>query len=60
VGDCSDDSQVTVNEILTMVNIAIGADQLAACSAGDPNHDGEVTVDEVLRAVSFALNGCPE
>jgi hypothetical protein len=59
VGDCNGDTQVTVDEILTMVNIALGGENVSACSAGDANGDGQITVDEVLRAVNYALNACP-
>jgi hypothetical protein len=58
VGDCNNDHQVTVDEILTMVNIALGNTDISLCSAGDANHDGQITVDEILTAVNNALNGC--
>jgi hypothetical protein len=58
-GDCNDDLQVTVDEVLTAVNIALGNVQLLNCEAADVNHDGQVTVDEILTAVNNALNGCP-
>jgi hypothetical protein len=49
---------VTVNELLTMINIALNNASLASCSAGDVNHDGTITVDEILAAVNAALKGC--
>jgi hypothetical protein len=49
---------VTVDEILTMVNIALGNVPVADCLAGDRNQDGTITVDEILTAVYKALNGC--
>jgi CSLREA domain-containing protein len=58
VGDCNGDPSVTVDEILTMVNIALGNTPVATCKAGDANHDDEITVDEILTAVNNALNGC--
>jgi hypothetical protein len=57
-GDCNSDRQVTVDEILTMANIALSNVPVAMCDAGDANHDGEITVDEILTAVNNALNGC--
>ena len=57
-GDCNGDGSVTVDELLTLVNIAIGSVGLADCTAADVNHDGEITVDEILAAVNSALNGC--
>ncbi len=57
-GDCNGDGEVTVDEILTMVNIALGSGSVADCLAGDVNGDGEITVDEIVTAVGNALNGC--
>lgn len=58
-GDCSGDGTVTVDEIITGVNIALGSLPVANCLAMDTNGDGEVTVDEILQAINAALNGCP-
>lgn len=58
-GDCNGDSHVTVDEILTIVNIALGTAVLAECPAGDADGSGQITVDEILLAVNNALNGCP-
>jgi hypothetical protein len=58
-GDCNCNGGVTVDEILTMVNIALGNTPVTTCEAGDANHDGQITVDEILTAVNHALNGCP-
>jgi hypothetical protein len=57
-GDCNDDGTVTVDEILTMVSIALGNAHVDVCLAGDANGDGMVSIDEILRAVNNALNGC--
>ncbi len=58
VGDCDGGGQVTVDEILTMVNIALGNAGVGTCAAGDANADGRIMVDEILTAVHNALNGC--
>ncbi len=58
VGDCNGDGHVTIDEILIMVNIALGNTTPGACVAGDANSDGQVTVDEILAAVNNGLNGC--
>ena len=58
VGDCNGNGTVTVDEILTMVNIALGNARVDDCLAGDVNDDGQITVDEILTAVNNALNGC--
>jgi len=59
VGDCSHDGQVTVNELIQMVNIALGNAVVSTCTAGDANGDGEITVNEIVAGVNSALNGCP-
>lgn len=59
VGDCGGDGDVTVDEIITMVNIALGAQPTSNCAVGDANRDGDITVDEIIQAVNNALNGCP-
>ena len=58
VGDCDADGTVTVTEIITLVNIALGTANVSACTAGDSKHDGQITIDEIIRAVSTALSGC--
>ena len=57
-GDCGDDGEVTVNELLLMVNVALGQAQVSECGAGDRDQNGAITIDEILVAVSHALNGC--
>ncbi len=58
VGDCGEDGAVTVDEIITGVNIALGVTQPSMCPQFDPSGDGQVTVDEILQAVNAALTGC--
>jgi cysteine-rich repeat protein len=58
VGDCGNDGTVTIDEILTMVNIALGNADVSDCEADDANHSGTITVAEILTAVNNALNGC--
>ncbi|HVM96758.1 MAG TPA: hypothetical protein VMT89_10230, partial [Candidatus Acidoferrales bacterium] len=55
VGDCDTDGEVTVNEIMIGINIALGRNDLSTCSSFDRNGDGVVTVDELLEAVRIAL-----
>jgi len=57
-GDCDGVGGVTIDEIVTLVNIALGTTSVAQCSSGDANGDSEITVDEILTAVNRALNGC--
>jgi len=58
-GDCDGTGQVTVDKIITLMNIALGESALSVCGVGDINGDGQITVDELLVAVTNALNGCP-
>jgi len=58
VGDCNDDGRATVDELVSLVNIALGAADIVACPAGDANHDGSITIDEVVVGVNGVLNGC--
>ena len=46
---------VTIDEVIVLVNIALGEQPLSACEAG---HRETVTVAEIIMAVNNALNGC--
>ena len=59
IGDCNSNDEVTVNELILGVNIALGAAQLAQCAAFDANADGEVAVNELIGGVNSVLTGCP-
>lgn len=54
-GDCNSDGRVTVQEVLMVVNVALGNAPDSGCIPGD---DGQITVDQILAAVNNALNGC--
>ncbi len=58
VGDCGNDGEVTVDELIRGVNIALGSLALDQCPNFDSSGDGEVTVDEIVQAVNAALAGC--
>jgi len=58
-GDCDGSGSVDINELLTLVNIALGNSSVAACAAGDTDKDGQISIDEILAAVHAALNSCP-
>lgn len=58
VGDCNGSGTVTVDEILTMVNIALGNTEMSACFAGDADSSNSITIDEILAAVNNAIAGC--
>ena len=58
VGQCNGNAPVTVSEILSMVNIALGNGSASACPAGDADGNGQITIDEILLATHNALHGC--
>jgi hypothetical protein len=60
VGDCDGDGQVTVDELVLGVGIALGTTDVSECSAFDSDENGSVTVDELVQAMDNALHGCPE
>jgi hypothetical protein len=53
-GDCNEDLDVTINELLTMVNIALGNTDILACPVGDANGDGDIAVNEIIAGVNNA------
>jgi hypothetical protein len=55
IGDCHDSGSVTVNDIITLVDIALGTAQPAACAQGV----APVDVSLIIQAVNNALHGCP-
>lgn len=58
-GDCDADGEVTVDEIIAGVGIALGELPPERCPAIDLDGDGHVTVDELLASVAALLQGCP-
>lgn len=60
VGDCSGNSEVTVDELITMVNISLENLPVTNCPAGDANGDGSITINEIIAAVNNSLNSCPQ
>lgn len=58
IGDCNQDGQVTIDELLAMVNIALDGVGVSACRAGDANGSGQIEVNEIIDAVNAALGGC--
>ena len=57
-GDCHADGDVSVDELLTGVNIVLGTAGIAECPALDSSADGTVTIDELLVAVTATRRGC--
>jgi len=59
IGDCDASGEVTVDELVTLVNMGLGSIGIAVCPAADGDGDGSVTVDEIIAAVNNGLSGCP-
>ena len=57
VGDCGGTSTVAVNDLITLVNIALGNAPPSACPHGVPS-GGDVNIAMIIQAVNNALNGC--
>jgi len=59
-GDCDGSGNVSISELIRLVNIALGQQALSVCPVGDRNSDGRITINELITAVNRALNGCGE
>jgi hypothetical protein len=57
-GDCDDNGQVTVDELITLVSIALGNAQPSACPHGVPSGGAQVDIALIIQAVNNALGGC--
>lgn len=57
-GDCDGDGVVTIDELLSGVNLLLADAGSDDCRALDVSEDGRTTIDEVIRAINSALNGC--
>jgi len=58
VGDCDGDGAISIDELITGVNIALGRDGLSSCPDFDVDHDGSVQISELLGAVRGSVEGC--
>jgi len=59
VGDCNGNGSVSIGELISGVNIALGNALVSTCTAFDPNGNGTVSINELISGVNNALNGCP-
>lgn len=57
-GDCNGSGTVTIDDLITATNVALGNSVVSACSRADTSHDSSVTVDEILAALNAALTSC--
>ncbi len=58
VGDCGGDGAVSISDLVTGVNIALGSQPVSACQAF-ANQQNEVTIAQLIQGVNNALAGCP-
>jgi hypothetical protein len=56
-GDCNGDGLVTVNEIVTCVNIDLGLAEVSACLACSSNGT-TVVISDIIKAVNDLLDNC--
>ena len=58
IGDCDGSGDVTVNEIIVLVNIDLGTADASTCPRGIPSGE-TVDVTLIVKAVGNALTNCP-
>lgn len=58
-GDCDLSDEVTVEELLVGVSIALGTTRIEACVPADVDSDGVVAVSDLVSMLSIVLDGCP-
>jgi glucose/arabinose dehydrogenase len=57
-GDCNGDQRVTIDEVLTGVNIALGSIDLGACAVLDLDMNQRIDVNELVAAVGSLIDDC--
>lgn len=58
VGDCEGDGEVSIDDLITGINIALGLLPVSDCPAL-ANMGGMVTITQLIQGVDNSLNGCP-
>jgi CSLREA domain-containing protein len=56
-GDCTGTNSVSISDLITGVDIALGNLPVSSCPAFE-NAEGQVDIAQLIRAVNNALNGC--
>jgi hypothetical protein len=59
-GDCNGDRMVTIDELITMVDAALGTLDASVCPAGDLDGNGAISIAEIVTAINRALTGCTD
>jgi hypothetical protein len=55
-GDCNGDLTVTVDELVTGINVSLGATEVQACAHFDIDTNGRVSIDELVTGVNALLH----
>jgi hypothetical protein len=58
VADCNESGDVSLDEVVHAVGIALARHPLATCEQADPNGDGFPDIGELVRAVAGSVGGC--
>jgi ELWxxDGT repeat protein len=58
-GDCNQDFEVSIDELMRGVALALSPQPPSTCDWMDATRDGSISIDELIRAVDKALQGCP-
>jgi len=59
IGDCDGSGTVTIDEIISLVNFALGNAPVLDCPAADTTQAGQTLVSQILAAVNNAFTSCP-
>jgi hypothetical protein len=57
-GDCNGNGEVSVDELVRAVNVALDLLAVDTCPPADADDSGAITINELIVAVSNALDGC--
>ena len=57
-GDCNEDGQVLIDEVLTLTSILLDQKALVECPTSDRDNNSTITIDEIMLAIGNALRGC--
>jgi streptogramin lyase len=58
-GDCNRGLSVTVDEVVTISNLAVSGMPSDSCPLADTDGNNRITVEELVQATNKAVGGCP-
>lgn len=58
-GDCDGSGTVSIDDLISGVDVALGKAPGGDCAAADSDGDGQVTIDELIASVNSVRGGCP-